>query len=165
MYNVIIALGGNMGDVRNSFDGACAMLHQSFPIIKKSKLYQTAALTHQGAAPQPDYLNAVIHVQSSISPADLLAELHRIEALFGRERKEHWGSRTLDLDLIDYEGCISNSYALMLPHPALNQRLFVLQPLHDVQPHWVHPSTGLHVQDMIDTLRQAGETLHQGKDW
>ena len=165
MSNIIIALGGNMGDMRASFDSACIMLHQSCHIIKKSKLYTTPALIVEGAAPQADYLNAVIHVVSTLSPATLLAELHRIEAEHGRERKEHWGARTLDLDLIDYEGFTSNDSALMLPHPAMAQRLFVLQPLQDVMANWTHPITGLSLQEMMLALQQQGESMSKGELW
>ncbi|HIP07797.1 MAG TPA: 2-amino-4-hydroxy-6-hydroxymethyldihydropteridine diphosphokinase [Mariprofundaceae bacterium] len=165
MSNVLIALGGNLGDVRASFDTACQMLQHNCHIITKSKLYQTPALLAKGAASQSNYLNAIIHVVSTLPPADLLTELHRIEAAHGRERKERWGARTLDLDLIDYEGFTSNDSALMLPHPAMAQRLFVLQPLHDVIPNWIHPVTNLNVQGMICLLQQKGEVLVEGKLW
>jgi len=165
MSHIIIALGGNIGDVRASFDSAYKALSQSCHIITKSKLYPTPALVAKGAPSQPDYINAAIHVASTLTPTELLAELHRIEALHGRERKEHWGSRTLDLDLIDYEGCISHDSALMLPHPALVDRLFVLQPLHDIMPNWIHPVTSRSVQEMLRSLQQAGESLYEGEIW
>ena len=165
MSNILIALGGNIGDVRNSFDSACEMLGNTCNITAKSKLYTTPALVDDGAKAQPDYLNAVIHVVSTLTPSDLLAELHRIEAANGRERKEHWGSRTLDLDLLDYEGFTSTNPALMLPHPELHQRLFVLLPLSDVIPNWVHPTRNQSVSQMIETLKQQGETWFEGEIW
>ncbi len=165
MSNIIIALGGNIGDVQESFESALAMLNQSCHIITKSKIYQTPALIRQGAAPQPDYLNAAIHAVSTLTPAAILAELHRIETALGRERKEHWGARTIDLDLIDYEGFTSTNPALMLPHPELAKRLFVLQPLHDIVPNWIHPITGLSVSEMTTSLENAGETRVEGEIW
>jgi 2-amino-4-hydroxy-6-hydroxymethyldihydropteridine diphosphokinase len=150
MSNVFIALGGNIGDVRATFDSALAMLEKSCGVVCKSKLYQTPAMIEQGAEPQADYFNAVIHAVTTLPPADLLAELHRIEALHGRERKAHWGARTLDLDLLDYEGFISEDSRLTLPHPELAHRLFVLQPLHDVIPNWIHPISGKRLQDMLN---------------
>ncbi len=165
MSNIFIALGGNMGDVRAHFDSACLMLESTCAIIAKSKLYQTPALVADGAPPQPDYFNAVIHVVSTLPPADLLAELHRIEAKHGRERHTHWGARTLDLDLLDYEGFTSHDSALMLPHPELHKRLFVLQPLQDVMPLWVHPVRNETLPQMIATLQQQGQTCVEGDTW
>lgn len=165
MSNIIIALGGNVGHVRKSFECALTMLHQSCHIIAKSRLYQTPALVLPGADPQPDYVNAAVHVVSTLPPTLLLTELHRIEAALGRERKTRWGARTIDLDLIDYEGIISTSPALMLPHPELAKRLFVLQPLHDIIPNWIHPITNLSVSEMIAALEKAGETKPQGEAW
>ncbi len=165
MSNVFIALGGNIGDMRATFDSACAMLNEHCAIISKSKLYQTPALIDKGAEPQPDYLNAMIHAVTTLAPADLLAELHRIEAAHGRERKAHWGSRTLDLDLLDYEGFISDDSALTLPHSELEHRLFVLQPLQDVVPNWIHPISGQSMQDMLAVRLQAGEALFEGDIW
>ena len=165
MSNVFIALGGNIGDVRTTFDSACAMLNKHCAIISKSKLYQTPALVDEGAEPQPDYWNAVVHAVTTLAPADLLAEMHRIEAAHGRERKARWGSRTLDLDLLDYEGFISEDSALTLPHPELQHRLFVLQPLQDVIPNWIHPVSGQSVQDMLAFRLQAGDSLFEGDTW
>lgn len=166
MSNVFIALGGNLGDVRASFDSACAMLSQTCHIISKSKLYHTPAIgpLDQGK-PQPDYLNAAIHVASTLPPHDLLLELHRIEAAHGRERKQYWGSRTLDLDLLDYGDVLSDTTHLMLPHPRIQERLFVLLPLADIDPNWTHPKLGSHVQTMIQALTQQGQPLFEGEIW
>jgi len=169
----IIALGGNIGDVRASFVSALMMLENTCRIVAKSKLYQTPALVDEGAKPQPDYLNTAVHVVTSLSPAALLSELHSIEALHGRERKEHWGSRTLDLDLLDYEGVISNQPELKLPHPEIEKRLFVLLPLRDIIPDWVYPrinnqgheDQGKNVQELITLLDHQGEQVIEGEVW
>jgi len=171
--NALIALGGNIGDVKASFVSALSMLEKSCCIIAKSKLYQTPALVDKGAKPQPDYFNAVVHVVTTLSPAALLSELHRIEAKHGRERKEHWGSRTLDLDLLDYEGEISTHAALKLPHPEIGHRMFVLLPLYDIVPNWIYPRgdeqhdvfQGKSVQDLMARLEQQGEQRFEGEVW
>jgi len=165
MHSALIALGGNLGDVRKNFDIACATLSKSSSIIAKSRLYHTAALTVVSAAPQPDYLNAVIQVTSQLSAADLLQELHRIEAMQGRKRLEHWGSRTLDLDLLAYDDVISDAETLKLPHPHIAERLFVLQPLADVQPDWIHPVTKQNVSTMIHSLVNKKANLFEGTPW
>lgn len=165
MSNILIALGGNIGDVKTSFDSACDILGQNCCIIAKSKLYQTPALVLNNMKPQSDYLNAVIHVVSTLPPSELLIELHRIEAICGRKRKERWGARTLDLDLLDYEGFTSDDSTLMLPHPELQNRLFVLLPLLDIMPNWVHPIYGETVSQMIQNRTQHGEMLFEGEAW
>jgi len=165
LSHAIIALGGNIGDVKASFISAIEMLSHTCCIVTQSKLYQTPALVDKGAKPQPDYFNAAVHVVTTLSPAALLTELHRIEALHGRERVEHWGSRTLDLDLLDYEGVTSNQDELKLPHPEIEKRLFVLLPILDIIPNWIHPNTGASVQNMTSARLALGEKPFIGVDW
>ncbi|MDX8381189.1 MAG: 2-amino-4-hydroxy-6-hydroxymethyldihydropteridine diphosphokinase [Ghiorsea sp.] len=165
MSHAIIALGGNIGEVKASFISALDMLNHTCCIVAKSKLYQTPALVDKGAKPQPDYFNATVYVVTTLKPAALLAELHRIEALHGRERIEHWGSRTLDLDLLDYEGVTSNQVELKLPHPEIEKRLFVLLPILDIMPNWIHPNTGTSVQAMTRSRLAMGEKPFKGEDW
>jgi 2-amino-4-hydroxy-6-hydroxymethyldihydropteridine diphosphokinase len=83
---------------------------------------------------QPDYLNAVCIVESELPATDLLALLHGIEKTLGRERKEHWGPRTIDLDLIQYGSLLSSADELQLPHPRAHERRFVLEPWHSIEP-------------------------------
>ena len=165
MNSAFIALGGNLGDVKQTFQTAYHALNETCTIIAISKLYHTPALTIPNSPAQPDYWNAAIHVQTKLSPSALLAELHRIENQHGRKRIEHWGSRTLDLDLIAYEQVISIQPELKLPHPEAQSRLFVLQPLMDIAPLWVHPATGESLSTMITNLIDAGEQLHKGEAW
>ena len=87
---------------------------------------------------QPWFINAVVKVSTNRSPEELLYNLHKIENLFGRERSVLNASRTIDLDLIDFQGLIKND-SLILPHPRMHLRLFVLLPLQDIEPNWVHP--------------------------
>ena len=165
MNSAFIALGGNLGDVKQTFQTAYGALKRTCNIIAVSKLYQTPALTTPDSPPQPDYWNAAIHVQTQLPADTLLAELHQVEALHHRKRIEHWGARTLDLDLIAYEQLISTQADLKLPHPETQSRLFVLQPLMDIAPFWVHPVTGENLSTMITHLTDAGEKLHKGEAW
>lgn len=167
MSTAFIAFGGNLGDVLASFNAACSKLTHSCTILAKSKLYHTAAIGPLvNGKPQPDYLNAIIKVSTELNALDLLQELHRIEAEHGRERIEHWGARTLDLDLLAYDNLISEQPHLMLPHPYLHKRLFVLQPLADVQKEWLHPVLKQDVSTMLaKALTQEQNTLFQGTIW
>ncbi len=166
MSHAYIAIGGNLGDIRANFDSAYEMLQGICSIQSVSKLYQTPAIGPlvEGRQ-QPDYLNAVIYVATELGPHDLLMELHAIEARHGRERKEHWGARTLDLDLLDYDGLISNDANLTLPHPRLHERLFVLQPMADIQADWQHPISGLTISAMIHALDDTNTHLFEGTVW
>ena len=105
---------------------------------------------------QPWYVNGVVQVQTTLAPGDLLALLHRIEARFGRVRGEANAARSLDLDLLDYEGRVSIAGETpVLPHPRLHERAFVLLPLRDVAPGWRHPRLGRTIADLVAAL---GET-------
>jgi 2-amino-4-hydroxy-6-hydroxymethyldihydropteridine diphosphokinase len=103
---------------------------------------------------QPWFVNEVIAVKTELSPRDLLALLHRVEAQFGRERGEPNAARTLDLDLLAYDDRVQpgGEGEPMLPHPRLHRRAFVLHPLAEVAPHWRHPITGDTVEHLIAVL-------------
>lgn len=101
---------------------------------------------------EPPFVNAVARVTSALGSEALLAALHAIEAEFGRVRSRPNAPRTLDLDLLDHAGAISAGPGLVLPHPRLRERPFVLLPLHDVAPDWTHPATGETLSKLIAAL-------------
>jgi 2-amino-4-hydroxy-6-hydroxymethyldihydropteridine diphosphokinase len=105
-----------------------------------SRLYSTTPVSD---VEQPDFFNAAALIDTEIAAVELLAHLHRIEAEHGRERLIHWGPRTLDLDLIDFEGFVSTSADLHVPHPRAGERQFVLQPIADVSPAWALNGTAV----------------------
>ncbi len=98
---------------------------------------------------QPWYLNAVAEASTELDAASTLTALHHIERRFGRVRTERNAARVLDLDLLDFAGMVSDSSELALPHPRLHQRAFVLLPLGELCPDWVHPVSGITIQDLI----------------
>lgn len=151
-----IALGGNLGNVRASFDMACRRL-ASLPrskISMRSHLYRTMPL---GPADQPMYLNAMVALATQLDPFVLLEALFMIERDAGRVRARRWGPRTLDLDLVAFDQRVINTPELRVPHPAMHQRLFVLYPLCDLNPGWVHPLLQKRADEMLNELLQAGE--------
>jgi len=127
----VIALGANIGNPKENLDLAIALLREATDLVSVSKYYSTAPV---GGPEQPDYLNAVCIVESELPAVDLLSLLHGIEKTLGRERIEHWGPRTIDLDLIQYGSLLSNSQELALPHPRAHERRFVLEPWHEIEP-------------------------------
>ena len=127
----VIALGANIGNPREQMELAVALLKESLEVTAISSFFTTARVR---GAEQPDYLNAVCIAESDLPAADLLALLHGIEKVLGRERLEHWGPRTIDLDLIQYGAILSYAEELQLPHPRAHERRFVLEPWHEIEP-------------------------------
>jgi 2-amino-4-hydroxy-6-hydroxymethyldihydropteridine diphosphokinase len=127
----VIALGANIGNPQEQMDVAIALLRESLEVTAVSSYFTTAPV---GGPEQPDYLNAVCIAESELPAADLLALLHGIEKALGRERIEHWGPRTIDLDLIQYGTILSYAEELTLPHPRAHERRFVLEPWAQVEP-------------------------------
>ncbi len=127
----VIALGSNIGSPQENLDLAVALLREATDFQSISSYYTTAPV---GGPTQPDYLNAVCIVESDLPALDLLSVLHGIEKALGRERIEHWGPRTIDLDLIQFGALISKSDELELPHPRAHQRRFVLEPWVEIEP-------------------------------
>jgi 2-amino-4-hydroxy-6-hydroxymethyldihydropteridine diphosphokinase len=133
MTRAVIALGANLGDARAALAGAVEALRGEVgvEVIAESSVYATAPI---GGVEQPDYLNAVVIAETSLSPRELLDALHAIENSWHRTREVRWGPRTLDLDLIDYVGVTSDDPELTLPHPRAHERAFVLVPWLEADP-------------------------------
>jgi len=127
----VVALGANLEEPRRAVELAIELLKQSTDVIAISSMYETAPV---GGPEQDNYINAVVTLESELPAADLLALLHGIEKSMGRVRKEHWGPRVIDLDLIQYGTLLSKSEELMLPHPRAHERRFVLEPWHEIDP-------------------------------
>jgi 2-amino-4-hydroxy-6-hydroxymethyldihydropteridine diphosphokinase len=131
--HAVLSVGSNLGDRLGTLQ-ECVTAIGRLPdtdVLAISPVYQTAPV---GGPPQPDYLNAVLAVATGLGPGDLLAALHGIEASFGRVRKERFGPRTLDVDIVSYQGELSDDPVLTLPHPRAHERAFVLAPWHDIEP-------------------------------
>lgn len=121
----------------------------SIHAVVRSRWYSTAPIPPSG---QPRYVNAVLRVACTMAPAVLLASLAAIEQAFGRVRGVADAARTLDLDIIDMGGLVRDSPDPILPHPRAHARGFVLYPLRDVAPRWVHPASGLSIDALIAAL-------------
>lgn len=138
-WRAYIGLGANLGDPRAQLRGAV----QALAAIPETRL--TAVSRLYGSAPvgpqdQPDYLNAVAAVETTLTPHRLLAALQAIENGAGRVRERHWGPRTLDLDLLLYAGDEIRTDTLTVPHPEMTNRAFVIVPLLDIAPGCVLPN-------------------------
>lgn len=139
-----VAIGGNQGQVRATLEAAIEAI-DALPgtrVLQRSSLYRTPAW---GRTDQPDFINGVLAVETTLAAPDLLANLLGIERRFGRLRDEdagRWGPRTLDLDLLLYDEQVLELPGLSLPHPRLHERAFVLVPLAEIAPGLVVPGRG-----------------------
>lgn len=174
---LLVALGGNLtsteGSPANTLRAAlAALVDRGATIRAASPFYHTPAFP---AGSGPDYVNAAAWISANWTPEQALFHLHAIEAAFGRERVQRWGQRTLDLDLLAYDQRVLPDRQtfdkwrslpvadqighapdeLVLPHPRMQDRAFVLVPLADVAPGWMHPVIGKTVAEMLAALPQA----------
>jgi 2-amino-4-hydroxy-6-hydroxymethyldihydropteridine diphosphokinase len=128
-----LSLGSNQGDSTAILVSAVADL-DSLPgtrVDATSHLYRTAA---QGMVDQPDYLNLIVRLETRLGPWELLDEIHRLETKAGRVRVQRWGPRTLDIDIVWYDGLAFKDERLEVPHPRMLERRFVLEPLSELAP-------------------------------
>jgi 2-amino-4-hydroxy-6-hydroxymethyldihydropteridine diphosphokinase len=147
MNTTYILLGSNLGDSRKYLSDAIVEIECRLgTIIAKSSLYQTASW---GKHDQPDFINQVIELKTSLSPADLLKGVLEIENIFGRQRLEKWGSRTIDIDILLFEDLIINSPDLIIPHPYLSIRRFSLMPLNEIAPDLIHPNSKKSIAELL----------------
>ena len=153
----VIALGSNLADPARQVRAALSALeaHPQIQIEKTSSLYVTAPV---GYDDQPDFVNAVCSVRTSLDGVSLLAVLNRIEADFGRERTFRNAPRTLDLDIIDFDGISSDDPHLTLPHPRAHERSFVMKPLAEILPDFVLGEHG-RAADLAAALGEEGIRL------
>jgi 2-amino-4-hydroxy-6-hydroxymethyldihydropteridine diphosphokinase len=150
-----IALGSNLGDARAQVLGGFDALARlpGTRLLARSPLYLTPPW---GMLEQPAFINAAAHIDTALSPHELLDALLAIERAAGRVRDgERWGPRTLDLDVLHLDGVIVSDERLTLPHPRINERAFVLLPLHDLAPDLQLPGQG-RVADLLACLDTAG---------
>lgn len=146
-HEAYLALGSNMGDCRAHLDFAINALagDDNFKDVKESERICSAPY---GGVAQGDFLNSVVKVKTLYSPKELLKRIAQIESDDGRVRKERWGDRTLDIDILFYDDLICEDDELCIPHPDMQNRDFVLRPLLQLCPNKVHPLYNKRIRDM-----------------
>lgn len=148
-----IALGSNMGDSKGNLDAAIELIEKNeyIEIEKKSSYIVTKPW---GVEEQDDFLNAVIQVRTLMNPKELMRFLLATEKELKRERIIKWGPRTIDLDIIFFNDLVTTDEEVVLPHPRMHIREFVLEPLNEIAPYEIHPLYGKRVFEMLEELKK-----------
>jgi 2-amino-4-hydroxy-6-hydroxymethyldihydropteridine diphosphokinase len=154
MNTAYLITGGNMGQREQQLAFAAKLLEERCgKIIDRSGLYETAPW---GKSDQPDFLNQAIVLDTSLNARDLLNEILYIEHLMGRNREQKFGPRIIDIDIIFYNHRIIKENGLIIPHPEMANRRFVLEPLNEVIPAYIHP---IYYKTISELLRQCNDEL------
>ena len=156
-----VGLGANLGDRKDTLQAALRLLDDlpEVRIIRRSSLYETAPI---GVTEQPEFLNAVVEVETTLPALALLRALLDIENLLGRVRTLRWGPRVIDLDLLVYGSDLIALPELIVPHPRLWERAFVLTPLAEIAPELVVPGTNQTAKEMANNFHGDGNIRRVG---
>lgn len=160
---ILIGIGGNLesarfGPPRDTLSAALAALEEKHTrILKCSGWYRTEPVPRSD---QPWFVNAVASIATELAAKDLLVVLQAIERQFGRVRGEPNAPRSLDLDILDFHGELMNDASLVLPHPRLHERRFVLMPITEIAPDWQHPVLGLTAPQLLARL-SSGQQIER----
>ena len=162
---VFLGLGGNLGQPLDCFIAARWRLaeHPQIDLQASSPIYRTPAVG--GPEGQPDYLNAVLELETDLSPRQLLHLCLEIELASGRTREVRWAARILDIDLLVFGQQVSDDFQLTLPHPRLHSRHFVLLPLVDLEPELWHPILKRTMNDLLNDLPAAVGISKLSENW
>jgi len=150
-YKVFVGIGSNIGVPTENCEEAIRLLNTSpkIEISDRSSLYESEPV---GETPQSWFINAAIAIKTSLDPESLLEEFFKIENDLGRKRREKWGPRIIDLDMLVYENYVINSTKLTLPHPEMKKRRFVLLPLSEFAGNYLHPIENKTIYDLLKEL-------------
>ncbi len=146
---VYLLTGSNEGNRTERLEAAAGLLAKhAGKVVARSRVYETAAWGNEDL---PPHLNQALGIETTLSPEDLLALIHRIETQEGRVRQQRWGVRTLDIDIIYYGRMTLDTPRLSIPHPLMAHRRFVLLPLAEIAPDFIHPLLGVSNQELLDS--------------
>ncbi len=158
---VYLALGANLGDRQKNLAKALRRLAEQVAVLAISRLYETAPAY---VLDQPNFLNLAVKGQTALLPADLLSFLKDIETKIGREKTVRYGPRQIDLDILFYDDWVVHLPDLHIPHPRLTERAFVLRPLADIAPDFVHPILKRTTSELLADL-PPDESILNVTDW
>ena len=154
---VHLGLGSNLGDRKEYLSMAYNQLRsEALREFRASSIYESEPLLKM---PQPKYLNMVVCGLTIFSPQELLKKCQQIEISLGRVHRERWGCREIDIDILSYGSRIIDNDDLVIPHPEIQNRSFVLMPMLELNPEWLHPETGITIKELWENwlLKHGGQ--------
>jgi 2-amino-4-hydroxy-6-hydroxymethyldihydropteridine diphosphokinase len=143
---VFLGLGTNLGDRRQNLELSIQSLPPKMKVLARSQIYQSPPW---GYVDQPAFLNMAVKAETALEPEALLAYIKEVEITVGRKPTFLYGPRLIDIDILFYSNCVIHSQRLTIPHPLLQERNFVLAPLADLAPDFIHPVTKEKVADLL----------------
>ncbi len=163
MYQVFLSIGGNLGNKRANFDKVYTHIQNELgKIILKSSVYETPAW---GFVSEDSFWNQVLCIDTHLNPSEILDNIEKIDAVFGRKRSGNgYSSREMDIDILYFDDNIINTENLTIPHPLLHNRLFVLVPLAEIAPDFVHPVLKLSSLEMLNNCEDKSEIKKVNND-
>lgn len=151
---VVLIIGGNIGDRNALLKVAVEAVSKLGELTLESKIYETEAW---GGVANGPFLNQVVEIKTAYSPSELLTFTQQIEKDLGRKREDHWGDRTMDIDIIYFGDRVIDAPELTIPHPFLAERRFVLAPLAEILADFIHPILGKSNQQMLEECEDNSE--------
>ena len=149
--SIYLGIGSNLGNRKKNIELAkFNLIQKNIEIVKSSNFYETLSWPN---SLNPKFLNIVIHIKTNLDRIHLLFECKKIEKILGRKKTAKNSPRTCDIDILDYDN-IQSKKGIILPHPRLHKRNFVLFPLFEINKDWVHPVNKNHIKKLINTLPQ-----------
>jgi 2-amino-4-hydroxy-6-hydroxymethyldihydropteridine diphosphokinase len=158
MAFVYLGLGTNLGDRMNNLLQAVQALPLEITLRRASQVYETKP---EGYLTQPDFLNQVLETETTLPPMDLLISLKQLENQLGRQKTFKDGPRLIDIDILFYDNKVIELPGLIIPHPRLAGRAFVLAPLVELAPDFYHPVIGKTIRELLESVSRIGVTLYQ----
>jgi 2-amino-4-hydroxy-6-hydroxymethyldihydropteridine diphosphokinase len=157
-YRVFVGLGSNRGERQKFLNRAAAELKtlDTTRVVWTSSVYETDPY---GKTDQDRFLNAVVELETGLTPEELFAACQRIERDLGRTTTERWGPREIDIDILMYDGVVFENAALKVPHPDLEHRKFVLVPLREIAPDLVHPVSGMTIEELSSACTDTSRVV------
>ncbi|MBI4778335.1 2-amino-4-hydroxy-6-hydroxymethyldihydropteridine diphosphokinase [Candidatus Desantisbacteria bacterium] len=159
MATAYISFGSNIDDRVEYIETALSIIRANPCVrlpIQVSSYYETEPI---GYTDQPEFINGVAKIDTTFSCEDLLAFLQRVECMLGRERTIHWGPRCIDLDILLYDDACISQQDMLVPHPEMHRRAFVLVPLNEIAPEIKHPIIGKTIRELVEELFEKGGVI------